>query len=114
MGLKRYPLIDGKEATFWHFTSEGAVEADRIPDIRRCERIQWPKAIIENAHDSSVLEWENERRGERRACLWVPEVDYLVVLAVRKDYALPWTAYLVTQDHQKRKLEKEYTAALKG
>jgi len=114
VGMKKHPLIEGKEATFWHFISEGSVEADRLPDLRRCERIKWPRAIIENAESPEVLEWDNERRGERRTCLWVQEVDYLVVLAVREAYVLPWTAYLVTQPHQKRRLEKEYRVSLKG
>jgi hypothetical protein len=47
IGLKRHPIIDNKEATFWHLISSGKVEADRIPDIRRCERICWSRAVIE-------------------------------------------------------------------
>ena len=47
MGLKRYPMEQGKEGTFWHMTSEGKVEADRLPDLRRCERIGWPRTLIE-------------------------------------------------------------------
>lgn len=34
VGLKRQPMCQGKEATFWHFIQEGKVEADRIPDLR--------------------------------------------------------------------------------
>jgi hypothetical protein len=108
--LKRHPVVDGREATFWHFTSEGHVERERVPDLRRCERIAWPKPIIERAgSDPAVKVWENERRGgERRACLWFEEEDYLVVLALRAGYVLPWTAYLVLEEHRKRKLRKEY------
>jgi hypothetical protein len=106
--LKRHPMAGGKEATFWHFTSEGSVEEERTPDLRRCERIGWPRPIIERADDAAVKMWENERGGDRRACLWVEEEDYLVILALRNGYVLPWTAYLVRQDHQKRKLQKEY------
>lgn len=40
VGLKRYPLSHGKEATFWHFISEGETEADRLIDMRRCECIR--------------------------------------------------------------------------
>jgi hypothetical protein len=31
-----------------------------------------------------------------------------VVLADRGTFVLPWTAYLVTESHRKRKLQKEY------
>jgi hypothetical protein len=44
LGLKRYPLTYNKEATFWHFIQEGQFEAERTPDLRRCERIGWPRA----------------------------------------------------------------------
>lgn len=109
LGLKRYPLIKDKEATFWHIISEGLEENERIPDLRRCERIRWPKPVIENYADIHHIKlWENERKGEKRICLWVESVEYLVVLAERKDFYLLWTAYLVTEDHRKRKLEKEY------
>ena len=112
--LKRHPLSGGREATFWHFTTEGNVESQRRPDLQRCERIGWPRPIIERADDPSIKVWENERKGERRACLWLEEESYLVVLAVRGSYVLPWTAYLVTREHQKRKLQKEFEAAPKG
>jgi hypothetical protein len=34
--------------------------------------------------------------------------NYLVILADRGEYILPWTAYLVEQPHRKRKLQREY------
>jgi hypothetical protein len=57
LGLKSYPLTNGKEATFWHMTSEGKDEANRTPDLRRCERIRWPKPLIENNIDPKVKYW---------------------------------------------------------
>src|SRR5690625_5054274 len=51
LGLKRHPEYDGKPATFWHMISEGSVEAERTPDLRRCERIAWPRPVIENSTD---------------------------------------------------------------
>jgi hypothetical protein len=108
--LKRYPLSQGKEATFWHLVSEGSEEDNRLPDIRRCERIRWPRPIIEHSNESVVKAWKNERRSEVRICLWLEQQEYLVVLAQRKGYVLLWTAYTVTKDHQKRKLQKEYEA----
>lgn len=32
LGLKKHPIYEGKEATFWHLTSEGDDEENRIPD----------------------------------------------------------------------------------
>jgi len=108
LGLKRHPLWEGKEATFWHMISEGRDEATREPDLRRCERIRWPRAIIENSNDRAVKVWETTRRNERRVCLWLEEEEYLVVLAERQAYLLPWTAYMVTRSHRKLKFQEEF------
>jgi hypothetical protein len=104
LGLKRYPEHAGKEATFWHLITEGEVEADRTPDFRRCERIRWPKPVIENEADIEVLVW-NEVRGSRdhRIHLYLPKERYLVVLADRGKYILPWTAYYVQHENGHRK-----------
>lgn len=108
LGLKRHPLAQGKEATFWHIIQQGDREADRTPDFRRCERIRWPKPIIEHNGDDDIKVWRNQRRGEQRICLWLERESYLVILADRGSYILPWTAYLVEQPHRQRKLQKEY------
>jgi hypothetical protein len=107
---KRHPLELGKEATFWHLISEGDVEQDRIPDLRRCERIRWPRPTIQHAMHSGVKMWQNQRRGETRVCIWCEEAEFLVVLAKRSTYYLLWTAYPVVEEHRKRKLRKEYEA----
>jgi len=111
--LKRYPLLDGKEATFWHITSEGKEEDERVPDLRRCERIRWPRPIIEHYNDDSIRCWSNvrgnaRRRNERRIVLWFYDEDYVVVLAARGRYILLWTAYYVSWDHTRKKLLKDY------
>jgi hypothetical protein len=98
----------GKEATFWHMIQEGKVEDERIPDFRRCERIRWPKPIIERNSDPLIKVWRNKRGREERVCLWLEQENYLVILADRGEYILPWTAYLVERPHQQRKLQKEY------
>jgi hypothetical protein len=114
LALKRHPMEQGKEATFWHLISEGSNEEERLPDLRRCERIRWPRPIIEHADESGIKVWENERKSETRICIWFEVIEYLVVLAVRKDYILLWTAFPVTRSHRKRKLQKEYEAYIKA
>jgi hypothetical protein len=108
LSLKRHPLSEGREATFWHMIAEGRDESNRTLDSDRCERISWVRAVIENANDPRVLVWENTRGKERRICLWLEEQEYVVILADRRGYLLPWTAYTVTQPHRKRKFRKEY------
>jgi len=109
LNLKRHPISEGREATFWHFISEGATEADRIPDLRRCERIAWPRPIIEAVEAGQRVRcWPNIRSREQRFVLAVEDFSYVVVLADRGNFLLPWTAYCVEREHQRRKLEKEY------
>ena len=114
LGLKRHPVIHGKEATFWHMTSEGMEEENRTPDIRRCERIRWPKPVIDRSDDSAIKVWRNKRGREERICLWLERENYLVILADRGEYILPWTAYLIEQQHRQNKLQKEYEEYWKG
>lgn len=107
---KRYPMADGKEATFWHLISDGNVESERVPDLRRCERISWPRCIIESVDSKDVRAWQNRRRNEERLVLALDDFSYVVVLAVRKGYLVLWTAYCVEMKHRREKLEKEYKA----
>ena len=111
LAVKRRPLTKGKETSFWHLITEGSIEDNRLPDLRRCERIRWPRPIIENVDDRlcTIKVWENTRQaGEKRICIWLEQHEYLVVLAKRNDYVLFLTAYPVTLPHRKRKLQKEY------
>ena len=108
LALKRHPVIQSKEATFWHLLSEGKIEENRLPDLRRCERIRWPRPIIEHESESRIKVWENKRGHETRICLWLENREYLVVLAKRKGYILLWTVYPVIEKHRKRKLQREY------
>ena len=85
-----------------------------MPDMRRCERIRWPRPVIDHSGDEAIKIWENVRKGEKRICLWLEKEEYLVILAERRGYILLWTAYPVTQEHTKRKLRKEFKEAQKS
>lgn len=112
--LKRYPEHGGKSITFWHFISEGQIEEERLPDLRRCERIAWPRFFIDSFPDrepsstDQIAWWKNKRGRETRLLLALNDFSYIVVMAERSDYIMPWTAYPVLQSHRQRKLEKEY------
>ena len=63
--------------------------------------------------DSNLKVWRN-RRGTRERILILHEIErYLVVLEDRKNYILPWTAYLVEDDSRLRKLLVEYQNCVK-
>lgn len=107
VGIK-HELLKGKEITFWHIVSEGDVEVDRIPSLRRCERIRWPRPIIEHNNDQEIKIWEIKKNRSKRVYLWFEEYDYLVVLVKRPSYYLLLTAFPIEQEHYRRKLHKEF------
>jgi hypothetical protein len=111
VSVKRHPEIQGREATFWHFISEGTIENERTPDLRRCERIPWPRPITDAIDAGRLRCWKNTRKGEERYVLALADFSYVVVIADRRSYVLPWTAYCVEEEHRRRKLAKEYEAA---
>lgn len=110
LSVKRHPIKDGKEITFWHVIQEGVGddEDDRVPEFRRCERIRWPKPVIEHFESEGIKIWEKKHKGETRICIWYEKCEYIVIIAKRKGYNLFWTAYPVFRGHTKRKFCKEY------
>jgi hypothetical protein len=111
--LKAHPYIDGKEYTYYHFTHSGDIENDRVPDMRRMERIGFPKPMIDFSKCEELKVWRN-KRGTKERILILHEVEkYLVVLEDRKGYILPWTAYYLEHSYRIRRLLKEYEAYIK-
>ena len=106
--ITKHPSLDGKECAFWHVTSEGNIEDARTPDIRRCERIRWPRPIIEHHDCSAVRCWSNKRGNNNRIVVWLYEQDFVVILVKRREYVLLLTAYPVSYNHTRRKLSAEY------
>lgn len=117
VGLKRHPEYAGKSATFWHMISEGSTEADRTPDLRRCERIPWPRPLIGEFDDmpagtgrSRIIWWKESRGKEERYLLALSDFSYVVVVVDRGDYVLPWTAFTVEYTNRREKFRKVYEA----
>jgi len=104
---------NGKPQAFSHITTEENCQTkQRELCLRRCERIAWIKAVIENSNDQKVLVWKKEqntsKRGAVRIFLFLENEDFLVILEETK-----WVRYLVTaiyvdNPNQKRKHQKAY------
>ena len=110
LGLKKHPKIDGKEYTFYHFTHDGSDEENRIPNLRRMERMPWPAPIINQSSHQGLKVWRNNRGKHERILILYEQEKYLIILEDRKDYIIPWTAYLVDYPNKMRKLLGEYQA----
>jgi hypothetical protein len=110
------PDSDGRECGFWHIVTTGRIETERVPDLRRCERIAWPRAIIDAADTSLVRVWPSERRRagkgtEMRLNLAPADFSYLVVLRPTKRAFLLLTAFFLEHEHQRRRKKLEYQSS---
>jgi hypothetical protein len=107
VNCRRTPEEGGRWAAFWHLVSEGKIEDDRTPDLRRCERLAWVPWVISNWNQSEDIEWwENTRGSEVSVLLWYQEA-YLVILAKRNGYWLLKSAYVTNQSHRVATLAAE-------
>jgi hypothetical protein len=108
MGLKRLPIRDGKEATFYHMTTTGLDEENRTLEIDRSERIRWARPIIENEGHTELRIWTERKRGENRIHIWHHTEGYVVVISERNGYHVPWTAFYVNYSNYHDKLERRW------
>ena len=102
-----HPETRGKGFGFWHVIQSGRIEEERLPDLRRCERIRWISWMIKHAHKDDRISWWEEKRGRNKdILLWLESEDYLVVLTMRRGYLLLKTAYCTTTQHKRETLRK--------
>lgn len=113
LGLKKHPMIEGKEYTFYHFTHDGDVETERLPNMRRLERMPFPRPMIDNSTHPYLKVWRNQRRNRNRILIFHEGEGYLVVLDDRGDYILPWTTYYIEYKSRRNKLLVECETWLK-
>lgn len=108
------PKQDNYEHAFIHLTcisTKMSTEPnDRIPDLRRCERLEWNKEIIENykckyncVGYKKVLYYEHMYKSNIRVTLLFPDARFKVILEKRKNYVLLITGYFIEFDNTIRK-----------
>lgn len=109
------PETQGKHYGFWHITSEGEVEEEREPDLRRCERIRWVKWLIENVDNFDEIScWEEKRSNKLEIVIWLEVEQYVVILSERRDYWLLKTAYLAIKSRKIKQLKRNREKFLKA
>ncbi len=114
VAVRKYPEVDGLHRTFYHITHEGEDEKNRTPDMRRMERIRFPRFVIDNNTHPEILIWKNTRGNDERILLFNENENYIVVLSERKEFYLFITAYYVETEHRKKALLKEYEIYIKA
>ena len=114
---KHYPKEFGKEESFFHITCKKYIGCEeRVPDFRRCERIRWIRAFIENydcdpakcENCDGIKVWSEPYKNKTRVHLLFEEERYMVVLEKRNDYYLLITAFYLDYDNSLQKQLKHY------
>jgi len=103
VGISKRLASDGLEDRFWHLATEGQDEATRTPDPRRCERMAWPRALIEalaSLH-REVRAWDQDRPRQKTLLIGLDDFSYVVVLAAKNTHYLLITAFCV--EHARRR-----------
>lgn len=122
--IRYQPIEFGKEEAFFHITCQDyKKDGDRVPDLRRCERIAWVRQFIEAADANVPVEFEGstyelkiwiERvKNDLRYHILCEELRFMVVVSERDRYSLLITAFYFEYNHTlRKKLEKykEYKA----
>lgn len=118
LNMKFKPLQNDRAYTFYHMTHEGEKEDERLPDLRRCERIGWARPCVENVEEWNLRFWRQTRQKSRnRICILLEvddDYDYFVVLEVREKYVLLWTAFVSTYSNETKRKIKEYESWKNG
>jgi len=103
-------MEDGKEKVFWHITDkEMHPYSDRLPDIRRAERLNWIRPMIENCNENEIQCFDyTESSGQIRAYLWLERYDFIVILGKlpRINYTII-TAFYIDFENKRRELRKK-------
>lgn len=103
---RQHPEYNGKFESYFHITC-GHYEniEDRVPDLRRCERIEWPNAMIENCDCKCIVDcenyaiWKKKYKKTFRYSFLLKNEKYLVVIEERPNYFVLITAYPLNYSH---------------
>ena len=104
-------IEDGKEKIFWHLTSRKIDNADdRMPDLRRCERLPWVRPIIDQPGQPEVLAWDHEEGdGSIRTYVWLEDFDFVVIMKKYPNGGRRLiTSFWVEYENTKRKFKIKY------
>ena len=117
IAVRKEPIEFGKEEAFFHVTCQDYLkDRDRVPDLRRCERIRWIRAFVENyncdpglcLNCDGVKVWSEPYKSTSRVHILLEEERYMVVIERRETYCLLITAFYFDQDHKLKKKLKHY------
>ena len=117
VNIRKHPMEYGKEEAFFHITCcDYLKDGERVPDLRRCERISWVRSFIEEYQcdpaqcDScdGIKIWREPYKTTFRVHLLFEEERYVIILEPREKYVLLITAFYIEYDHSLQKQLRNY------
>jgi hypothetical protein len=109
-------MEDGKEIIFWHMTSEkDGQSGERVPDLRRCERLPWARPMIENSRQPEILGFDyQEADGDTNTYVWLKDDDFVVLMKRYKDGRRRLlTSFYIKYENYRGKLRRKYARRVK-
>ena len=110
-------MEDGKEKIFWHLTSRDDKEAgDRLPDLRRSERLPWVRQMLRHSYKPEILAWDHaEGDGTVKTYVWLENYDFVVIMKRYADGRRRLvTSFWVEYGNTKDKLRKKYVRRIQA
>jgi len=104
-------MEDGKEKIFWHLTSREDKEAgERLPDLRRSERLPWVRPILDNPEKPEVTAWDHEEgNGTVKTYVWLENYNFVVIMKKYPDGRRRLiTSFWVEYENTKNSLRKKF------
>lgn len=118
--IRKYPMIANKEQAYFHITSKDSSKTspdpnNRIPDLRRCERISWIRKIIENyncndncSNCKKIKLWYEPYKMYKRWHLLFEDYKFIVIIEERPNFNLLISSFYIEQEHRLNKMLKRY------
>jgi hypothetical protein len=127
-------MEDGKEVIFWHLTSrkkktekiprrkrrffpagQEETETERLPDLRRCERLPWVKPLVEHPDAQEVLAWDYEEGDLAvKTYVWIRDYDFVVIMKKFPDGKRRLiTSFYVDSEYTRDDFKKKYANRIK-
>lgn len=128
---------DGKEKIFWHLTTREDKRQsiprrkeklypppqvtpqpqppERLPDLRRCERLLWVKPLIEHPSDPHVLAWDYEE-GDRtiKTYVWLRGYNFVVIMKKYPNGKRRLiTSFYVDEEYKEKDFGRKYENRIK-
>lgn len=127
-------MEDGREAIFWHLTSrkpklekiprrkrkffpavQEDTEQERLPDLRRCERLPWVKPLIEHPTEAEVLAWDHEEGDKTiKTYIWIQGYNFVVIMKKFPDEKRRLiTSFYVDNEYKRNDFLRKYADRIK-